>query len=476
MKKHIINQKATSPIHLLVIFVVSLVAFISSAHAISVSLGSNTPESFSKLVEKIGPSVVNIYTTKNVRAYNNPFQGDPFFDEFFKHFYDRYPSAPQQPRKEQYSLGSGFIISEDGKVLTNNHVISGADEIFINLNTGEQVQAEVLGIDEKLDLALLKIKANRDFPTANFGDSDKMKIGDWVIAVGNPFGLGQTVTAGIVSAKGRVLGAGPYDDFIQTDASINPGNSGGPLFNTDGEVIGINTAIIASGQGIGFAIPINMVKQVMNQLAKSGHVQRGWLGVTIRDIPENAQGLPDEGVMVMEVVPGGPADRAGLQAGDVILKINDEDIENAQTMPRIVASYLPGKKVEIIFLRNNKKQKTETLLGDLDNPHKAFVYPTQSIPQSKEEQKGTIGIDVRDIENSDQVATKSGVLVTKVHPHTIASAVGLQRGDVIIALNNQKITSVKSFKKVLSKIDDGSTISLHVLRGNARMYFAFRKE
>jgi serine protease Do len=238
----------------------------------------------------VEPAVVNINTAKIVRGGPRPFMGvDPFFDQFFKHYYDSLPNAAPR-RKENYSLGTGFLISEDGKILTNYHVIAGADEIAVTLHDERQLRAKVLGYDEKLDLAVIKILQSGSYPATSLGDSSKSKIGDWVLAVGNPFGLGKTVTAGIISAKGRVLGAGPYDDFIQTDASINPGNSGGPLFNLDGEVIGINTAIIASGQGIGFAIPIDMAKKVLGQLISSGHVQRGWLGVWRRERSEQREG------------------------------------------------------------------------------------------------------------------------------------------------------------------------------------------
>lgn len=445
----------------------------SNAHAISLNL-SGTPESFAKLVEKVAPAVVNIYTTKEVRL--SPNQGvDPFFDQFLKDYYGR--RFQQKPQKEQSSLGTGFIISEDGKVLTNYHVIAGAAEVFVNLHSGEKVQAKIMGYDEKLDLALLQMPSKTTYPTISFGDSDAALIGDWVVAVGNPFGLGQTVTAGIISAKGRVLGAGPYDDFIQTDASINPGNSGGPLFNVEGEVIGINTAIIASGQGIGFAIPINMVKQVMAQLQKSGHVSRGWLGVSIKDIDDNTRptNAPKTGVLVLEVAPNGPSSRIALQRGDIILKIDDKDVESAQIMPRIIAGFLPGSKVKLTYWRGGKEIQADVVLGDLDNPYKAFAYPTtpQSTPT---ENKATIGIDVRDLEKSDPSQPSGGVMVTKVHQGTLAGSLGITRGDIILSINGQRVDSVKTFKNTLDKIASGAPITLHIMRGRAVMYFAFKKD
>jgi serine protease Do len=456
-------------VSVLVFLVLSSIS-VPPARAISLNIGG-VSDGFGKLVEKVAPAVVNIYTTKDVRALQpSPFQGvDPFFDQFFKQFMQR-----QRPRREQYSLGTGFIISENGQVLTNYHVIAGADEVFVNLHSGEKVRADIMGYDEKLDIALLKIGDGKTYPAVTLGDSAEALIGDWVVAVGNPFGLGQTVTAGIISAKGRVLGAGPYDDFIQTDASINPGNSGGPLFNIEGDVVGINTAVIQSGQGIGFAIPINIVKQVMPQLSKSGHVSRGWLGVSIKDRDAASSGqIPESGVVVLEVVPGGPADHAGLRQGDVILKINDQEVVNAQTMPRIIAGFLPGTEIHVDYERKGEAFQSKTILGDLDNPNKAFVYPAN--PAVPDGDQGSIGIDVRDLEKSDRTEGLSGVLITKVWSGSLAEAIGLERGDVITAVNKQPVASVKAFKQTLGKIPDGEVLSLNVMRGNAAMYFAFKK-
>lgn len=468
------SRKQTYQIVNLWILVICIVCSLSvPANAISLNIGSAPQEGFSKLVDKVAPSVVNIYTTKEVRAApQSSFQGvDPFFDQFFRQFY----GAQRRPHKEQNALGTGFIISTDGQLLTNYHVIAGADEVFVNLHSGEKIQAEVLGYDEKLDIALLKISDGKTYPAVALGDSDTAKIGDYVVAVGNPFGLGQTVTAGIVSAKGRVLGAGPYDDFIQTDASINPGNSGGPLFNSDGSVVGINTAIIQSGQGIGFAIPINMVKQVMPQLSKSGHVSRGWLGVSIKDLPAPANGqVPVHGVAVLEIVPGGPADQGGLAPGDIITLIDGKEVINAQTMPRLVATYLPGTTVTVDYSRDGKKYQSKIILGDLDNPNKAFIYPTGGQTDTDQD-KGSIGIDVRDLEKGDPLPQTGGVLITRVRPDSLAEAVGLARGDVIVSVNKQQVPNVKAFRQALSKIQNGAILSLNVIRGNAIMSFAFKK-
>jgi serine protease Do len=271
---------------------------------------------FVELAARLKPTVVNISTAKTIAPqkgfrHPGPFGSDPF-EDFFNRFFEQ---MPQRPFKQK-SLGSGFIISDDGYILTNNHVVAGADEIKVKLTDGREFKGEVKGADEKLDLALVKIVGKDHFPVALLGDSDTIKVGEWVMAIGNPFGLEQTVTAGIISATGRVIGSGPYDDYLQTDASINPGNSGGPLFNGRGEVIGINTAIVAGGQGIGFAIPVNMAKGIITQLKETGKVTRGWIGVAIQTVtPDLAQsfGLPTEkGALVSEVVKDGPADKAGM--------------------------------------------------------------------------------------------------------------------------------------------------------------------
>lgn len=470
----LMTQRPKSTIFLITLVILLLLN--GPAAAISVSIGK--PEGFSKLAEKVGPAVVNIFTTKDVRYSPYPFRGvDPFFDQFFQEFFKyRYPQ--QKPKRQQNSLGSGFIISEDGKILTNYHVIAGADDIFVNLSDGKKSKARVVGIDKKLDLAVLQLRRSGTYPHVTLGDSDKAKIGDWAIAVGNPFGLGQTVTAGIISAKGRVLGTGPYDDFIQTDASINPGNSGGPLFNLDGEVIGINTAIIAGGQGIGFAIPINMVKKVLKQLVSRGRVSRGWLGVAIRDLTEDERrvlpGNQKTGVLVVDVVPRGPAARSGLRAGDIIVGLNGEPVEDKHQLPVKIAEHLPGTKVVISVFRDGHIKEVAVVLGDLDNPDKAFAYPIQTdLPD--DDSRDQIGIDVRDLEKGDHPTVSEGVYITHVHPQSMASAVGLMRGDIIIELNESAVRSLKDFKKRLDKIQSGQVIKMEIVRGNERMFFAFKK-
>ncbi|MBU0506957.1 MAG: Do family serine endopeptidase [bacterium] len=452
-----------------------LLSFISQAQAFSISIGK--PETFAKLVEKVSPSVVNIYTTKNVR-HNNPFNGvDPYFDKAFNDYIKRYFQAGPE-WKTQNSLGSGFFISEEGIVVTNYHVVAGAHDIFIALNDNKKVKAKLIGSDQKLDIALLKLDTPGDYEVIKLGESEKMRIGDFVVAVGNPFGLGQTVTAGIISAKGRVLGAGPYDDFIQTDASINPGNSGGPLFNLEGEVIGINTAIIASGQGMGFAIPIDMAKIVIDELLAKGKVTRGWLGISVKDINVEESAVlkwnKDYGVLVTDIVPKGPSAKSGIQLGDVIIGIEDKQIKNASSMPGIVAKYLPGAKVKMMVWRSEKEKEIVAVIGEMDDPNKAFIHPVAS-QTSLLERQDIIGIDVRNLESSDMANSVSGILITHVHQNSQAEKLEIKRGDVVVAINNTQISDVKEFKKKLKKIEKGDLVKLDIKRGDSKLFFAFQR-
>jgi serine protease Do len=342
----------------------------NSANVKAVAFDNKSLPSFSELVKHAAPSIVNISTTTVIKGPDlrdrffgpsNPF-GDFFGDDFFGKFFG------DTPRREfkQRSLGSGFVIDKEGFILTNNHVIEKAQSIKVKLSDEKEYDAEVVGKDAKTDIALIKINAKHDLPIANLGDSDKLEVGDWVMAVGNPFGLEHTVTAGIVSAKGRVIGAGPYDDFIQTDASINPGNSGGPLFNLKGEVVGINTAIISGGQGIGFAIPINIAKDMLSQLKSKGKVVRGWLGVIIQRVtPDIAKsfGLKEsEGALVSDIMEQSPAEKAGIKTGDVIISYNGKKIKDMDTLPRLVGSTEIGKKVKVGIIRDGKQIETEVVI------------------------------------------------------------------------------------------------------------------
>ncbi|RLC25623.1 MAG: peptidase, partial [Deltaproteobacteria bacterium] len=314
----------------------ALILILSALFWVPRALATGTiPESFSSIAKKASPAVINIRTVQTIQGggpvfrhfFNSPNGKDDPRNEFFRRFYN---GAPQREYKRN-SLGSGFIIDKKGYIVTNNHVVDNADEIQVIMNDGKEFDAKILGRDPKTDLAVLKIESDQDLPTIQFEDSDNLEVGQWVVAIGSPFGLEHTVTAGIVSAKGRVLGSGPYDDFIQTDASINPGNSGGPLLNLDGKVVGINTAIIRHGQGIGFAIPVTLAKKIIEQLKDDGEVTRGWLGVVIQNLNKDVAdyyGAKDaKGALVMDVVKGNPADEAGIQPKDIILKVDDKKIE-----------------------------------------------------------------------------------------------------------------------------------------------------
>ncbi|MBW1779448.1 MAG: Do family serine endopeptidase, partial [Deltaproteobacteria bacterium] len=322
------------------------------------------PENFTGLAEQNSPAVVNIRAERNgkggypmiPRFKRGPVPKDDPLHDFFDKFFG---GRPQREFKQR-SLGSGFIIDKDGFIVTNNHVVEGADKIKVILKDEREFEAEVKGRDPNTDLALIKIKPENDLPVVRLGDSDTLKVGEWVLAIGNPFGLEHTVTAGIISAKGRVIGSGPYDDFIQTDASINPGNSGGPLINMEGKVVGINTAIIAGGQGIGFAIPVNLAKGIIDQLKTKGEVTRGWLGVGIQDLTKELKeyyGIKDgEGVLVTQVFPDDPAAKAGIKTKDIILEVNGHKVESGRELSRMIAEASVGQKVEIVVLRNGSRK------------------------------------------------------------------------------------------------------------------------
>ncbi|MBF0104726.1 MAG: Do family serine endopeptidase [Deltaproteobacteria bacterium] len=463
--------------HFVYPLLVWILALLMPCKIFALSFTFGKPEGFSKLAEKTSPAVVNIYTTQDVTA--SPFPAgrvNPFFDQSLQdHFKNKV--AENTPQKKDNSLGSGVIISKDGRIMTNHHVIAGADDIYINLSDGKKSKAKVLGFDEKLDIAILQLTRPDSYPSADLGDSDKSRIGDWVMAIGNPFGFGQTVTVGIISAKGRVLG-GPYDNYIQTDASINPGNSGGPLFNMDGEVIGINTALVNSGQGIGFALPINTARGVLDQLVQTGGVKRGWLGVSVRDLgEEEITKIGDKdfnGVFVLDVVPNGPAERAGIKQGDIITKLNGGTIVNKQTLPNLVAHFLPGTEVLLTVLRADSPVDIKVALGDLDNPNKAYIYPIGD--EDNQTDRAMIGIDVRDLETGDHKEMTAGVFITKVHDGSVASQIGLKRGDIIVTLADEKTDVVKDFKKRLKKIQQGGVIKLQVVRENKTLYFVFKKQ
>jgi serine protease Do len=433
---------------------------------------------FVALARNDKPTVVNVSTSKVVKPQtpfrhspSNPYgQQDPFQD-FFNRFFQNMPQHPYTSR----SLGSGFIISDDGYILTNYHVVADADEVKVKLSDSREFKAEVKGWDDKLDLALLKIKTKDHLPVAKLGDSDKTQVGEWVMAIGNPFGLGQTVTAGIVSAKERVIGSGPYDDFIQTDASINPGNSGGPLINAEGEVIGINTAIVAGGQGIGFAIPINMAKNVINQLKEKGKVTRGWLGVVIQAItPDLAKsfGLKGEaGALVSEVMKDSPAMKAGFKSGDIITEFNGKKIRDMNELPLMVASTPVGKKVKVEIMRDGKTM-TKTVV--VEAMKEGAAEGKSAVVKEK------LGMKVSPL--TSELAAKlgiketSGVVVVEVKPGSAADEAGIAAGDIVKEVDGVEIGTVADFEKALSSYKKGSIVRLLLQRGDSAVYVALTIE
>ncbi|MFP4212907.1 MAG: DegQ family serine endoprotease [Desulfohalobiaceae bacterium] len=411
---------------------------------------------FSDLAQEAGPAVVNISTVKveetsqRLQRFFRQFEEDGPMNDLFKEFFG---DMPQQKRR-QNSLGSGFIISEDGYVVSNNHVIEKADEIEVTLEGGEDsIPAEVVGRDPETDLALLKIDAEQKLPVLEFGDSDSLEVGQWVAAIGNPFGLEHTVTAGIVSAKGRVIGAGPYDNFLQTDASINPGNSGGPLLNMQGEVVGINTAIVASGQGIGFAIPSNMAKEVISQLQEYQKVKRGWLGVNIQDVDQNtakALGLPEaKGALIASVQEGDPAHEAGLRTGDVILELEGKPIKDAGELTRRIGNMRPGQEVQIGYWRKEKEHSVELKLGERD----LETARREDRPGPDPEQADFLGMQVKRVNEEEarslDLPAAQGLLVTSVEDGSPAAQANMQRGDVILEANGQTVDKPQELQEIL---------------------------
>ncbi len=436
------------------------------------------PESFADLAATLLPAVVNISSSQNAQARADrsgpevpSFPPGSPFEQFFKDFLDRNRPGPQRrgpgpnhgegpeggppSSGRSVSLGSGFIVDPAGYIVTNNHVIDGADEISVTLQDNTTLKAKLVGKDERVDLALLKVESDKPLKFVPFGDSDTERVGDWVLAIGNPFGLGGSVTAGIVSARGRDIRQGPYDDFIQTDAAINRGNSGGPLFNMAGEVIGINTAIYSpsgGSVGIGFSIPSNMSKSVVSQLREYGHARRGWLGVRIQQVtPDIAEsiGLKDTtGAMVAGVNEGGPADAAKIRNGDIILKFNGQDVKEMKSLPRIVAETVIGKNVPVVLWRDGKEVTVQASVGELpDDVQQASATPTpeRAVPNRTSEISGLgarlapITDDLRDKYKLSQ--DQKGVVVTDVMPDGTAAGRGLKPGDVIVEVQQEAVSS-----------------------------------
>jgi serine protease Do len=427
------------------------------------------PANFTQLAEEAAPGVVNIRTVRTIKGGGRVFRhffGEPFggrrhpFDDFF----GPNQNDPGREHKER-SLGSGFIIDKEGYIVTNNHVVADADQIKVKLSNNKEYNATIVGRDSKTDLALIKIEDVSDLQALPLGDSEKLKVGTWVVAIGSPFGLEQTVTAGIVSAKERIIGAGPYDDFIQTDASINPGNSGGPLINLKGQVVGINTAIVARGQGIGFAIPVNMAKRVVAQLKERGEVTRGWLGVQIRDLDENLSSYyqlkPFSGVFVEKVVPGDPADQAGIKASDIIISVDGQAVASGRELATIVANTPVGQKTEIRLIRDGKKKTIVVKVAKQADDKVQMA--------SKDSSRDELGLEVAELttERARQFGLDeddTGVLVIEVERNSKADKAGMSIGDIIKGINRKKVKSIEDYQRLMAAVDQDDTIDLLVRR------------
>ena len=466
------GKSATGTAWLLVV----TVAAVFMGFTLAVPCGADAspaPPTFAPLAKKVGPAVVNIATVRQVKNQTMPFGGrygkedqDRFEDFFRKFFGDQIPKE-----YKQRAMGSGFLIDAEGDIITNNHVVAEADKIEVTLSNGKNYEAEVVGRDPKTDIALIRIKDSNSFPHLSFGDSDKIEVGDWVMAVGNPFGLENTVTAGIISAKQRNIGAGPYDDFLQTDASINPGNSGGPLVNMDGEVVGINTAIVATGQGIGFAIPSNLAKNIIDQLRTKGKVVRGWLGVMIQRItPELMKSFSlkdDKGALVADVPEGSPAAKAGIKRGDVITEFDGKPVTDWSELPPMVAATSVGKTVPVKVIRDGKTKVFEVKIGELQESE-------AEKKAAKKPEEDRLGMTVQELTpelaNQFGVEEDKGVVVTDVNAGGPASEAGLRPGDIIKEIQREPVKDMATYRKLTSHLEPKGNVLVLIKRGGSTFF------
>jgi serine protease Do len=454
------------------------------------------PEGIADVAEKVIDAVVNISTSQTIEAKGDgrgaipqlppgsPFE--EFFDDFFKNRKGGKGGGDLMPHKTN-SLGSGFIIDASGIVVTNNHVIADADEINVILNDGTKIKADIVGIDKKTDLAVLKFKPPHPLTTVKFGDSDKLRLGDWVIAIGNPFSLGGTVTAGIVSAKNRDISSGPYDSYIQTDAAINRGNSGGPLFNLDGEVIGVNTLIISPSGGsigIGFAVPSKTVAGVVDQLRQFGELRRGWLGVRIQsvtdEIAESLNIKPARGALIAGVDDKGPAKPAGIEPGDVVIKFDGQDIKEPKDLSRIVADTAVGKEVDVVIIRKGQEETHKVTLGKLEDTDKvqAALKPKDDSTPDKPVTQKALGLDLatlsKDLRGKYKIKDSvKGVLITGVDGASDAADKRLSAGDVIVEVAQEAVTNAADIKKRIDQLkkDGKKSVLLLVSNGDGELRF-----
>ncbi len=426
-----------------------------------------TQQGFVNLVKEVTPSVVNISTVSKKKPTRPMLEFSPFFDEFFGN------NIPRGPRfKRDKSLGSGFIINKDGYIVTNDHVVRDAESIQVKLSNDKVYNARIVGSDQKTDLAVIKIDSKEPLQTtAVLGDSDKLQVGQWAIAIGNPFGLDRTVTVGVISATGRSgMGIETYEDFIQTDASINPGNSGGPLLNIHGEVIGINTAIVAAGQGIGFAIPVNMAKNVVSQLMQKGKVSRGWLGVSIQPVTTalaESFGLQKAtGALISDVMAGSPAAKGGMKQGDVITRFDGKEIKDSKQLQLVVAGIAAGKSVSVELIRNGKPLTIVLTIGNADNATAAANRP-ESVPVDN-----WLGLTVEELPQN-QRGKGGGVLVTDVEQGSSAGEGGIKPGDIVQAINQRRVMNLAEYNAAMQQAQQRGAVAFLVRRGNMSLYFAF---
>ncbi len=447
-----------------------------SVGSVQPTMAAQGPESVADLAETLLDAVVNISTSQRVSGNNNNSnrtprpripEGSPFQDFFDEFFGERDGGQQQQPRSRRVnSLGSGFVIDKDGLIVTNNHVIAEADDIEVNFADGSKLTAEVVGADPKTDIAVLRVKPETPLTAVSLGASDKMRIGDWVMAIGNPFGLGGTVTTGIISARGRDINSGPYDNFIQTDASINRGNSGGPLFNQDGDVIGVNTAIISPSGGsigIGFSVPSNLVKTVVAQLVEFGETRRGWLGVRIQpvteDIAESLDMKEAVGALVAGVIKGGPVDNGSILPGDVIISFDGQDVEEMRDLPRIVAESPVGKEVEVKLIRKGKEQTVAVTLGRLEDGEQLIAQD-----QTKQDEPETVSVLGMELATLDDVLREkfeisedvNGVVIVKVDEESAAAEKRIGVGQVIVEIAQETVSTPQEVEDRIKELkDDG---------------------
>lgn len=455
------------------------------------AIAANT---FTQIAKTADPGVVNIGTTQIIKNGDKqpPLFGGPGgpggqqspFDDLFRHFFGGDNMPGEQPEVRRPSLGSGFILNKEGYIVTNNHVVEKASEIKVTIGQDREYEAKIVGTDPKTDVALIKIEAKEELTPLVLGDSDSLEVGEIVVAIGNPFGFSHTVTQGIVSAKERTIGFGPYDNFIQTDASINPGNSGGPLLNMEAKVVGINTAIIASGQGIGFAIPINLAKNIIQQLKDTGTVTRGWLGVQIQKVdPDLAKSLgldAKRGALVSSVQEGSPALKAGIKTRDVILKVGDIEIRGFEDLPRHVANLPIGEKVELTLLRDGKEVKVHPVIEkqpkDMDSRGQAPESDTSQNTGDKPDKIGMIveSLTLAEAKRLDLPTDQKGVRVRYIDGSSEAAQKGVRRGDVILEINKKPISSVTDYQGVVKGIDDQGSVLIYLQRpGSGPLFVAF---